>query len=160
MKALPVRILVLLCALSCGTALAQTAPEQATQAKAENANSDLRQEIEEQKQRLLILERKLEIQQEAATAAAATAPRITVNASRFQIGSTDNSNFIRFRGTLFADNRAYGGDSAPETADTFLLRSVRPTFEGTFDMVCSAIAVMVRLGFTPRFAGMIDPSTT
>ena len=43
-------------------------------------------EIEEQKQRLLILERKLEIQQEAATAAAATAPRITASASRFQIG--------------------------------------------------------------------------
>ena len=89
-------------------------------------------EIEDQKQRLLILERKLEIQQEAATAAAATAPKITASASRFQIGSTDGSNFIRFRGTLFADNRAYGGDSAPETADTFLLRSVRPTFEGTF----------------------------
>jgi len=106
-----------------GTALAQTAA---------NADPDLRQEIEDQKQRLAILERKLEIQQEAAAAAAATAPRITINASRFQIGSTDNSNFIRFRGTLFADNRAYGGDSAPETADTFLLRSVRPTFEGTF----------------------------
>ena len=106
-----------------GTALAQTP---------ENSDPDLRHEIEEQKQRLLVLERRLEIQQEAAAAAAATAPRITVNASRFQIGSTDNSNFIRFRGTLFADNRAYGGDSAPETADTFLLRSVRPTFEGTF----------------------------
>ena len=97
-----------------------------------DSNAELRREIEDQKQRLLVLERKLEIQQEAATAAAATAPRITANASRFQIGSTDNSNFIRFRGTLFADNRAYAGDSAPETADTFLLRSVRPTFEGTF----------------------------
>ena len=60
------------------------------------------------------------------------APRITANAIRFQIGSTDGANFIRFRGTLFADNRTYGGGSAPETADTFLLRSVRPTFEGTF----------------------------
>jgi len=114
-----------------GTALAQSAP-QTTQSTPANAEPDLRQEIEEQKQRLLILERKLEIQQEAATAAAATAPRVTATASRFQIGSTDGSNFIRFRGTLFADNRAYGGDSAPETADTFLLRSVRPTFEGTF----------------------------
>ena len=114
-----------------GTALAQSAP-QSTQSTPANAEPDLRQEIEEQKQRLLILERKLEIQQEAVTAAAATAPRVTATASRFQIGSTDGSNFIRFRGTLFADNRAYGGDSAPETADTFLLRSVRPTFEGTF----------------------------
>src|SRR6185295_6765350 len=61
-----------------------------------------------------------------------SAPRITASATRFQIGSADGANFIRFRGTLFADNRAYAGDSAPETADTFLLRSVRPTIEGTF----------------------------
>jgi phosphate-selective porin OprO/OprP len=97
-----------------------------------DGNADLRREIEDQKQRLAVLERKLEIQDEAAKAAAASAPRLTISASRFQIGTTDNSNFIRFRGTLFADNRAYAGDSAPETADTFLLRSVRPTFEGTF----------------------------
>ena len=54
-----------------GTALAQSAP-QSTQSAPANAEPDLRQEIEEQKQRLLILERKLEIQQEAATAAAAS----------------------------------------------------------------------------------------
>jgi phosphate-selective porin OprO/OprP len=122
-----------------GTALAQNTPDG-------DSNAELRQEVEEQKQRLLVLERKLEIQQEAAAAAAATAPRITANASRFQIGSADNSNFIRFRGTLFADNRAYAGDSAPETADTFLLRSVRPTIEGTF-------AGIYDFRFTPDFAG-------
>jgi phosphate-selective porin OprO/OprP len=126
-----------------GAALAQTAP-QSTQSTPPNADSDLRREIEDQKQRLLILERKLENQQDAAAAAAATAPKITINASRFQIGSTDNSNFIRFRGTLFADNRAYAGDSAPETADTFLLRSVRPTFEGTFGNIYD-------FRFTPDF---------
>lgn len=108
-----------------GTALAQDAASG-------NGTDDLRREIEAQKQRLAVLERKLEIPQEAATAAAAGTPRITANAQRVQIGSTDNANFIRFRGTLFADNRVYGGDSAPETADTFLLRSVRPAFEGTF----------------------------
>ena len=108
-----------------GVALAQSAGSG-------DSNADLRREIEDQKQRLLILERKLEIQDEATKAAAATAPKITASASRFQIGSADGANFIRLRGTLFADARAYGGDSAPETADTFLLRSVRPTFEGTF----------------------------
>ena len=122
-----------------GTALAQSAPAQGG-----DSNADLRAEIEEQKQRLAVLERKLEIQQEAVTAAAASAPRITANASRVQIGSTDNANFIRFRGTLFADNRAYGGDSAPETADTFLLRSVRPTIEGTFGNIYD-------FRFTPDF---------
>src|SRR5688572_20719783 len=111
-----------------------------------DSNADLRQEIEDQKQRLLILERKLELQQEAATAAAASAPRVTASASRFQIGSTDNSNFLRLRGTLHADNRTFGGDSVPETADTFLLRRVRPTIEGTFGGIYD-------FKFMPDFAG-------
>jgi phosphate-selective porin OprO/OprP len=101
-------------------------------ALAQAPDVDLRQEVEEQKQRLAVLERKLELQEEAAKAAAATAPRLTINASRFQIGSTDNSNFVRIRGTLHADNRVFSGDSVPETADTFILRRVRPTIEGTF----------------------------
>src|SRR5688572_13539704 len=111
-----------------------------------DSNADLRQEIEDQKQRLLILERKLELQQEAATAAAASAPRVTASASRFQIGSTDNSNFLRLRGTLHADSRTFGGDSVPETADTFLLRRVRPTIEGTFGNIYD-------FRFMPDFAG-------
>jgi phosphate-selective porin OprO and OprP len=106
-----------------GAAMAQTAPA---------TNEDLRREIDEQKQRLLVLERKLELQQEAATTATAATPRITASASRFQIGSADGTNFVRLRGTLHADARTYGGESVPETADTFILRRVRPTFEGTF----------------------------
>jgi phosphate-selective porin OprO/OprP len=101
-------------------------------ALAQTPDADLRKEVEEQKQRLAVLERKLELQEEAAKAAAATAPRLTINASRFQVGSTDNSNYVRIRGTLHADNRVFSGDSVPETADTFILRRVRPTIEGTF----------------------------
>ena len=33
-------------------------------------------------------------------------------------------------------------------------------FGGTGLITCSAIAVMVKLGFTPRLAGKIEPSTT
>jgi phosphate-selective porin OprO and OprP len=115
-------------------------------ALAQDSNADLRAEIEAQKQRLAVLERKLEINDEATKAAAATAPRITANASRFQIGSTDNSNFIRLRGTLHVDNRVFGGDSVAETADTFILRRVRPTFEGTFGGIYD-------FRFTPDFGG-------
>lgn len=115
-------------------------------ALAQDSNTDLRQEIEAQKQRLAVLERKLEINDVAAKAAAATAPRITVNASRFQIGSTDNSNVIRLRGTLHVDHRVFGGDSVAETADTLILRRVRPTFEGTFGGIYD-------FRFTPDFGG-------
>ena len=124
-----------------GAALAQQAPVGAT-----DGNTDLRQEVEEQKQRLAVLERKLELQQEAAATAAASAPKVTINASRFQIGSNDNSNFIRFRGTLHVDNRVFGGESVAETADTFILRRVRPTFEGTFGGIYD-------FRFTPDFGG-------
>jgi phosphate-selective porin OprO and OprP len=126
-----------------GAALAQSAP---SQADSSDSNADLRREVEEQKQRLLVLERKLEINDEAAKAAAATAPKITISASRVQFGSADGANFVRLRGTLFADVRAYGGDSAPETADTFFLRSVRPTIEGTFGNIYD-------FRLTPDFGG-------
>ncbi len=46
-----------------GVAFAQNAPASG------DSNADIRREIEDQKQRLAVLERKLEIQQEAATAA-------------------------------------------------------------------------------------------
>ena len=122
-----------------GVALAQ-APD------ASSADNDLRREIEDQKQRLAILERKLELSEEAAKSAASSAPKITANATQFRIGSADGANFVRFRGTLHADYRAYGGDSVPETADTFLLRRVRPTFEGTFGNIYD-------FRFTPDFGG-------
>lgn len=120
-----------------GVALAQTTA---------GTDSDLRSEIEEQKQRLLVLERKLELSEEAAKAAASAAPKITASATRFQIGSADGANFVRFRGTLHADYRVYGGDSVPETADTFILRRVRPTFEGTFGNIYD-------FKFMPDFGG-------
>ena len=121
----------------------------AESAIAQNSRDDeaaLRREIEEEKQRLAVLERKLEIQQEAISAEAANAPKVSANASRFQLGSSDGANFIRLRGTLFADDRTFGGDSVPETADTSLLRSVRPTLEGTFGNIFD-------FRFTPDFAG-------
>ncbi len=119
---------------------------QAQTPDAAGADNDLRREIEEQKQRLSVLERKLELSEEAAKSAASSAPKVTANASRFQIGSADGANFVRIRGTLHADYRAYGGDSVPETADTFLLRRVRPTIEGTFGNIYD-------YRFTPDFGG-------
>jgi phosphate-selective porin OprO/OprP len=125
-----------------GTALAQNAVGSTD----DNSNAALRREIDEQKQRLAVLERKLELADEAAKTAAASAPKVTASASRFQFGSADGANFVRLRGTLHADNRAYGGDSVPETADTFILRRVRPTIEGTFGGIYD-------FRFTPDFGG-------
>lgn len=123
-------------------ALAQTTAATANH----DPNAELRRELEEQKQRLAVLERKLELADEAAKTAAAATPRITASASRYQLASSNGENFLRLRGTLHADSRVYGGDSVSETADSFVLRRVRPTLEGTFGGIYD-------FRFMPDFAG-------
>jgi phosphate-selective porin OprO/OprP len=125
-----------------GAALAQNAGSPANNEQ----SADLRREVEEQKQRLAVLERKLELQEESAKAAAASTPKVTASATRFQLASNNGENFVRLRGTLHADNRVYGGDSVAESADTFLLRRVRPTIEGTFGGIYD-------FRFAPDFGG-------
>lgn len=95
----------------------------------------LQERIDEQEQRLKILERRLEIQGEAATSAAASAAQVRASATRFSLQSADGANSIRLRGTLHFDGQWFGGDSAPETADTWVLRRVRPTIEGTLGSI-------------------------
>ena len=58
---------------------------------ASGADNDLRREIEDQKQRLAILERKLELSEEAAKSAASSAPKITANATQFRIATASNT---------------------------------------------------------------------
>jgi phosphate-selective porin OprO/OprP len=106
----------------------------------------LLQRIEEQEQRLRVLERKLELQQEAATTAAAAAPVVRATPSRFSFQSADGANSIRLRGVLHFDGRRFDDDVTAETADTWLLRRVRPILEGT-------VAGIYDFRFTPDFAG-------
>lgn len=88
-------------------------------------------------QRLKILERRIELQQETATAAAATAPVVRASPERFSLASSNGSTFIRLRGQLNADVRSYGNSLAPSRSaltpgsEGFFLRQVRPIVEGT-----------------------------
>src|SRR5687767_6339516 len=93
-----------------GLALAQ-----APQAPADNAT--LQQRLEEAEQRLKILERKLELQNEAATTAAASAPQVRASATRFSLGTTDGANFVRLRGILHIDGRHFENDGSPATSN-------------------------------------------
>jgi phosphate-selective porin OprO/OprP len=106
----------------------------------------LLQRIEEQEQRIRILERRLENQEEAAKSAASSAPVVRASPTRVSISSADGANTVRFRGVLHYDGRWFGDDVTPETADTFILRRVRPTIEGTFNKIYD-------FRFTPDFAG-------
>jgi len=97
----------------------------------------LREQIEALDQKLKVLERKQEIQQETAAAAAATAPVVRAGGDRFSIASTRGDNSLRLRAVLNVDYRNYRNVLAPNGtalapgSTGFLLRQVRPFVEGT-----------------------------
>lgn len=119
------------------TALAQTPSGPDTAA--------LLQRLEEAEQRIRILERKLENQQEAQTTAAAAAPQVRAAPTRFSIGTADSENFVRLRGVAHIDGRHFEGEGSPAASNTWLLRRLRPIIEGTF-------ANYYDFRFTPDFA--------
>ena len=93
---------------------------------------ELLKRLEAQEQKILVLERKLELQDEAAAAAKASTPVVTRrDAQGFAIRSADSQHQIRFRGTLHLDGR-YLPDDDHGVIDTFQATRVRPTIEGTF----------------------------
>lgn len=109
--------------------------------------SDLRDRLEAQEQKIKILERKLELNDEAVKAAAPTTPVVRASPQQgFRIQSADGANVARLRGLLHFDGRYFPDDITPATADTWLLRRVRPTLEGTLNGIFD-------YRFTPDFAG-------
>jgi phosphate-selective porin OprO/OprP len=109
--------------------------------------TELRERLEAQEQKIRVLERKLELDDEAAKASAASTPVVRANpAQGFRLQSPDGANVARLRGVLHFDGRRYLDDVTAETADTWILRRVRPTLEGTLNGVFD-------YRFTPDFAG-------
>lgn len=120
--------------------------------------SDLREQLEAQDQKLRILERRLELKEEETKAAGATQPVIRASPQHgFRIQSADGRNVARLRGQLHFDGRYFPDDITSATADTWLLRRVRPTLEGTINGIFD-------YRFTPDFAGgktiILDAYTT
>ena len=90
----------------------------------------LQQRIEQLDQKVRILERKDELEQDAAAEKSRAAPRISIDAGGFSASSADTNFVLKLRGGFQADARFYPGDESP-AKDTFLLRRVRPIVEGT-----------------------------
>jgi phosphate-selective porin OprO and OprP len=109
--------------------------------------SDLKQRLDQQEQQIKVLERKLELNDEAAKAAIPNTPIVRADPQRgFRLQSADGQNVARLRGVLHFDGRHFDDDVTPETADTWILRRVRPTLEGTLNGIYD-------YRFTPDFAG-------
>lgn len=103
---------------------------------AETSTAALIQRLDDLEQEVALLKRQLEVQKEIEDKKAAENPVITANAANgFTIKSPDDAFKFRARGYLQADARLFTDNDktayAAGTTDTFLLRRVRPSFEGT-----------------------------
>ncbi|HEY0714280.1 MAG TPA: porin, partial [Polyangia bacterium] len=83
-------------------------------------------------QRALIVERKLELLEEAAATAKAATPVVAAGERGFNWKSADNAFVVKVRGIIHADAREYLGDDTLEQSNSFLIRRARPTLEATF----------------------------
>jgi phosphate-selective porin OprO and OprP len=114
------------------------------------------QQQEQLEQRIKILERNLELKNESAST---DTPLIKAAPNGFSIASADGGNIVKLRGTLSIDGRYFTsfddtanltnnvvGTSAYKSADGFLLRKVRPYFEGTLNGIYD-------WRFQPEFSG-------
>src|SRR5688572_12312317 len=97
----------------------------------EVSNEELLKRIEEQEQKILVLERKLEINDEAAASAKESTAVVSAGPKGFTLRSADGKNQLRLRGTMHLDGRYLEGVDAT-SIDTFVATRVRPTIEGTF----------------------------
>jgi phosphate-selective porin OprO/OprP len=102
-------------------------------AQAEPTNEELLQRIDELSQKVLVLERRLEIQDDTAKTAKESTPVVKASPKGFSFQSADGQNTAKLRGTLHFDGRFFESDDpspAPLT-DTWQATRVRPILEGT-----------------------------
>lgn len=91
----------------------------------------LEERIDELDQKIRVLDRKTEIEKEQAAEKAKTAGTATAGKDGFSLRSADGNFQLRLRGYVQADGRFFLDDEERPGTDTFLLRRVRPIFEGT-----------------------------
>lgn len=92
----------------------------------------LRQQIHELDQKLRVLERRQELDQEATAEKAKATPTVSLGANGFAVTSADSNFVFKVRGYVQTDARFYASDRVDTAAnDSFLIRRARPIIEGT-----------------------------
>ena len=83
-------------------------------------------------QRLRVVERKQELQAEADATRATTVPVLALADKGLSVKSADGNFEVKVRGLVQGDYRYYRGASSSAQLDSFLLRRVEPTLEGSW----------------------------
>ena len=104
---------------------------------------DLLQRLEQQEQAIKVLERKLELKEEADTTAAKSAGQVKASERGFSLQSADGKNQIKLRGVLHVDGRHMISDEV-DLPDSFQVTRARPIVEGT-------VGGIYDFRFTPDF---------
>jgi phosphate-selective porin OprO and OprP len=113
---------------------APPASEKSKPARVDSAAGTVRSmtdRIEELDQKIKVLERLRELDQEAAEARARVTPTLVAGTGGFSMRSADGNFQMRFRGYTQFDGRYFNNDVANSFTNTFVMRRVRPIFEGT-----------------------------
>lgn len=116
----------------------------------------LREQLQALEQKILVLERQQELRDEAAASAAKTIPTVAASASGFSVTSADRAFQLRIRANLQVDGRFFIGDQI-EGNDTFLIRRLRPSFEGTLG---TRFAFRIMPDFAPATFNLLDAYAT
>jgi phosphate-selective porin OprO/OprP len=124
--------------------LAQASAPPATQTLQQQLQQQMQQlqQLQQQQAQLRALQQQLaddEARQRSTAASAAAASNAApgrglaghFGSDGFTLRSEDGANQIHFRGNLAVDGRYYSDASSPQSADTWLVRKLRPTLEGT-----------------------------
>lgn len=97
-------------------------------------------------QRLLVIERRLELLAEEAAAKAEKDPVISLSAAKGASIKSPDGVELKLRGLVQADGRFFVDDRRTPQNDGFLFRRIRPTLEGTW-------GPLIGFRLTPEFAG-------
>lgn len=113
-----------------GGATAETT-DQAAEPEEASEPQNVEERLDEIDQKLRVLSRQGELEKEAAAEKAKTSTFVTSGRDGFSIRSADGAYVFRLRGYTQFDGRFFQDDEERPGVDTFLLRRVRPIFEGT-----------------------------
>lgn len=92
---------------------------------------DIQKRLRELEDKLRILERQKEVEQEVAAAKAKDAGLVSAGKDGFVIKSADGAYQLKVRALLQVDGRFWDGQERRPVTDTFELRRARPILEGT-----------------------------
>jgi phosphate-selective porin OprO and OprP len=94
-------------------------------------DTQTREQVEALDQKVKVLEREKELEQEATEAKAKAAPKISIGSNGFNLSSAKGDFAVQLKGVLQVDSRSYFDNPGVVSNEGFLLRRARPILQGT-----------------------------